>query len=111
MRGVSAEPLLGPIDLRRAARSGRLAWVIVGGESGPRARPMDDDWVRSLRDQCAEFGVPFFFKQWGGVFKNRNGRSLDDRTWSALPESKLTVPSAERNLAKPGTTTETAVHG
>lgn len=66
VRYVSAEPLLGPVDLRPwLVATPRLDWVIVGGESGPGARPMHPDWVRSLRDQCAEAGVPFFFKQWG----------------------------------------------
>lgn len=69
LRFVSAEPLLGPIDLDRAdldARvDGGIDWVIAGGESGPKARPMHPDWVRSLRDQCAVSGIPFFFKQWG----------------------------------------------
>ena len=71
---------------------------------------MDADWVRSLRDQCADFGVPFFFKQWGGVFKNRNGRSLDDATWSALPESNPTQPLSTRNSTKPARAAESALH-
>ncbi len=62
---VSVEPLLEPLDLRPWLRS--IDWVIVGGESGPNARPMNAEWVRSLRDQCVEYSVPFFFKQWGGV--------------------------------------------
>jgi protein gp37 len=85
VRGISAEPLLGPIDLTRALQSGLLSWVIVGGESGPHARPVDPRWVRDLRDQCVAERVPFFFKQWGGVFKNRHGRSLDNRTWDEMP--------------------------
>jgi len=86
VRGLSIEPLIGPIDLRRALQTSRLSWVIVGGESGPRARLMNADWVRSLRDQCLEARVPFFFKQWGGVFKNRTGRVLDGRTWDEMPD-------------------------
>ena len=85
-RFISFEPLLGPvghIDL-----SG-IDWVIVGGESGPCARPMLKDWVIEIRDQCIEEGVPFFFKQWGGVRKKANGRRLDGRLWSELPEAML----------------------
>jgi protein gp37 len=59
--------------------------VIAGGESGHGARPMRIEWVRSIRDQCQEAGVPFFFKRWGGVRKNRAGRMLDDRTWDEFP--------------------------
>lgn len=79
---LSLEPLLGPLsslDLRG------IDWVIVGGESGPRARPMDPAWVVDIRDQCADAGVPFFFKQWGGVFKTRTGRALEGRTWDEMP--------------------------
>jgi len=64
----------------------RLDWVIVGGESGPGARPMHPDWARSLRDQCTAAGVPFFFKQWGGVHKKAAGRLLDGRVWDERPE-------------------------
>src|SRR4051794_33496579 len=74
VRFLSIEPLLedlGDLDLRG------IHWVIVGGESGPGARPMNADWVRSIRDQCLEQEVPFFFKQWGGVRKKQNGRVLD----------------------------------
>jgi len=79
---VSFEPLLGPIhDLDLEG----IDWVIVGGESGPKARPMDPDWVREIRDQCLSAKVPFFFKQWGGVIKKRNGRVLDGRTWDQMP--------------------------
>ena len=79
---LSLEPLLGPLpnlDLRG------IDWVIVGGESGPRARPMDPTWARDLRDQCVAAGVAFFFKQWGGVWKSRTGRTLDGRTWDEMP--------------------------
>lgn len=62
-----------------------IGWVIVGGESGPGARPMDAAWVRDFRDQCVRAGVPFFFKQWGGVRKSTTGRLLDGRTWDELP--------------------------
>ena len=82
VRFVSFEPLLGPIvdvDL-----SG-MHWVIVGGESGPGARPMQTWWVEELRDACREQNVPFFFKQWGGVRKKTTGRLLAGRTWDELP--------------------------
>ncbi|MDE0625085.1 MAG: DUF5131 family protein [Bryobacterales bacterium] len=81
VRWISAEPLLGPIDLRGAG----LDWVVAGGESGPRARPTDPEWVRSLRNQCEYLGVPFFFKQWGGVCPKAGGRVLDGRTWDGMP--------------------------
>jgi len=79
---VSAEPLIGPLDIDLTG----MDWLIVGGESGPHARPMDPEWVRSLRDKCIGAGVPFFFKQWGGVHKKRNGRELDGRIWEEFPE-------------------------
>ncbi|MEZ4253898.1 MAG: DUF5131 family protein, partial [Polyangiales bacterium] len=60
-------------------------WVIVGGESGPRARPMDPAWVTDLRDQCRRARVAFFFKQWGGTNKKKTGRELDGRTWDEMP--------------------------
>jgi protein gp37 len=80
---LSLEPLLGP--LRKLNLCG-IDWVIVGGESGPGARPMNPDWVRDIRDQCIRANVPFFFKQWGGPIKNRTGRVLDGRTWDQMPE-------------------------
>jgi protein gp37 len=82
IRFLSIEPLLedlGPFDL-----SG-IRWVIVGGESGPGARPMDKRWVRSIRSQCRAGKVPFFFKQWGGVRKGNAGRELDGRTYDEFP--------------------------
>ncbi|MEX2271475.1 MAG: phage Gp37/Gp68 family protein [Vicinamibacterales bacterium] len=82
VRFLSVEPLLedlGVVDLTD------IDWVIVGGESGPRARPMDPTWVRNLRDQCMDAHVPFFFKQWGGVQKSLHGRRLDGRLHSAFP--------------------------
>lgn len=80
-RGVSAEPLLGPIDIGNA----RPDWIIAGGESGPQARAMDVQWVRSLRDQCARSGVAFHFKQWGGTSSKRNGCALDGREHKDFP--------------------------
>jgi protein gp37 len=82
-RFLSVEPLLGP--LRRLPLS-RIGWVIVGGESGPGARTMDPNWARAIRDRCKDRGVPFFFKQWGGVRKKETGRTLDGRTWDELPD-------------------------
>jgi protein gp37 len=82
VRFLSVEPLLGPID---DLPLDGLHWIIVGGESGPGARPMDPAWARSIRDRCVAAGVPFFFKQWGGTNKKRTGRVLDDRTWDEMP--------------------------
>ena len=82
VRFVSVEPLLGPVP--RLPLAG-IHWVIVGGESGPGARPMEAAWVRSIRDQCSGASVAFFFKQWGGVRKKETGRILDGRTWDEMP--------------------------
>lgn len=80
---ISFEPLLGPIpDLDLTG----IDWVIVGGESGPGARPMKKEWVTEIRDRCLEASVPFFFKQWGGTRKKVAGRILEDRTWDQFPE-------------------------
>jgi len=79
---LSLEPLLGPLPNLDLSN---IDWVIVGGESGPRARPMDPFWVCDIRDQCQSAGVAFFFKQWGGVLKSRTGRDLDGRTWEQMP--------------------------
>jgi protein gp37 len=79
---LSLEPLLGPL---RKLNLREIDWVIVGGESGPNARPVDPAWVTDLRDQCLKARVPFFFKQWGGVQKKRAGRRLDGRTWDEMP--------------------------
>jgi protein gp37 len=83
-RFLSIEPLLGPIP--RLPLSG-IHWVIVGGESGPGARPMLEEWVLQIRDRCIARNVPFFFKQWGGVHKAKSGRVLQGSTWDELPES------------------------
>lgn len=73
-----------------------IDWAIVGGESGPRARPMDPAWVTDLRDQCQKARVPFFFKQWGGKNKKRAGRLLEGRTWDEMPASStFRVPSGD----------------
>lgn len=79
---LSIEPLLE--GLGRFSLSG-VQWVIVGGESGPGARPLKKEWVTSIRDQCNSAGIPFFFKQWGGVRKKKAGRELDGRTYDAFP--------------------------
>lgn len=81
-RILSIEPLLGPID--NLDLTG-IAWVIVGGESGPQARPMRREWVLDIRDRCQRADVPFFFKQWGGIHKKQTGRTLDGRTWDEMP--------------------------
>lgn len=108
VRFVSLEPLLGPITLTELqparevevdslngkhgihrplqGRNQTLNWVIVGGESGPQARPMHPDWARTIRDQCIAAGVPFFFKQWGGCDKKASGRLLDGREWNEFPK-------------------------
>jgi protein gp37 len=94
VRFLSIEPLLedlGEIDLAG------ITWVIVGGESGPGARPMKREWVVSIRKQCRMQGVPFFFKQWGGVRKAKNGRLLDGRTYDEYPERIVaSIPDKSR---------------
>lgn len=89
VRFLSVEPLLeglGPLKL------GGIDWVIVGGESGPGARPMDASWVRDVRDQCQDRSVAFFFKQWGGVRKSQTGRTLDGRTYDEYPGGTANTP-------------------
>jgi protein gp37 len=95
VRFLSVEPLLE--DLGEINLEG-IHWVIVGGESGRNARPMRQEWVLSLRDQCEAAGVPFFFKQWGGVNKKRAGRSLGGRTYDAMPPrvSRAAPPRPDR---------------
>lgn len=88
---LSLEPLLGPLD---SLNLDGIDWAIAGGESGPSARPMPAEWVRSIRDQCKAARVAFHFKQWGGVNKKRTGRTLDGRTWDELPKRNAkTVPN------------------
>lgn len=82
---LSVEPLIGPISKMNLKG---INWVIVGGESGPGARPLEREWVVSIRDQCLKAKVPFFFKQWGGVQKKKTGRLLDGRTWDQMPVDK-----------------------
>ena len=83
VRFLSLEPLIGPLGTLDLTD---IHWAIVGGESGPGARPMDVNWVRDIRKQCAEQGTEFFFKQWGGVNKKRTGRKLDGRYYDNMPE-------------------------
>ena len=79
---ISFEPLLGPIcDLRLDG----IDWVIVGGESGNKARPIEADWVRPIRDYCLDKNIPFFFKQWGGKNKKKNGKELDGKIYNEFP--------------------------
>lgn len=82
IRFLSMEPLIGPVDDLNLKG---IHWVIVGGESGPGARPIEVKWVRSIRDNCRKQKVPFFFKQWGGVQKSKTGRLLDRREWNEMP--------------------------
>jgi len=87
VRFLSIEPLIGPVGMLDLTG---IDWVIVGGESGPGARPMHSDWVREVRDQCLRQGVAFFFKQWGGLRPKSGGRELDGREWNQFPD----VPSS-----------------
>ena len=95
LRFLSLEPLLGPLS--NLNLSG-IHWVIVGGESGPGARPLKSDWVIEIRDQCLAAGVPFFFKQWGGVNKKKSGRLLNGHTWDGFPEQISPAPNAIMKL-------------
>lgn len=79
---LSLEPLLGPLT---SLNLEKIDWVIVGGESGWRARSIEEPWIVDIRDQCQQAGVPFFFKQWGGTNKKKTGRLLEGRTWDELP--------------------------
>jgi protein gp37 len=88
VRFLSVEPLLGPVTLDLSG----IHWVIVGGESGPSARPMDPAWARNVRDQCLSAGVAFFFKQWGGRTPKAGGRLLDGRTWDEFPATRAPEP-------------------
>jgi protein gp37 len=84
-RFLSCEPLLGPLpDLDLTG----IDWVIAGGESGPRARPVEEKWLVELRDQCLQADVPYFFKQWGGRSPKAGGRTLQGRTWDEMPRTR-----------------------
>jgi protein gp37 len=105
VRFISAEPLLGSLfedGPRRATLNLHgVSWVIVGGESGPRARPMNARWAREIRDACAAVGVPFFFKQWGGRTPKAGGRMLDRRLHDEMPT--ITALGRTASLFRPGT--------
>jgi protein gp37 len=100
VRFLSVEPLLEHLGVMNLKG---ISWVIVGGESGPGARPMNAAWVRSIRAQCRAVGVAFFFKQWGGVRKSETGRSLDGRTYSEFPQRvQITPPTLDIRREKLG---------
>jgi protein gp37 len=90
---LSLEPLLGPLN---HLNLDGIDWAIAGGESGPGARPMEPEWVRSTRDQCVRAGVAFHFKQWGGVNKKRAGRVLDGRLWNEWPHTNSAAAQVEQ---------------
>jgi protein gp37 len=92
---ISFEPLLEGLGTINLAG---IHWAIVGGESGPGARPMEKTWVVEIREQCLAAGVPFFFKQWGGTHKKKAGRLLDGRTWDTLP--KVLAPSPRTTVPR-----------
>ena len=94
-RFLSVEPLLEHLDLNLTG----IHWVIVGGESGPNARKMERIWVESIRLQCSAAGVPFFFKQWGGVQKSRNGRMLNGRTYDEIPLIPVRTAKERMNIS------------
>ncbi len=87
---LSMEPLIGPVT---EMNLDNIDWVIVGGESGPRSRPIEKKWVLGIRDQCKKAYVPFFFKQWGGTNKKKTGRLLQGRTWDELPRNVHLIPA------------------
>ncbi|AVH72259.1 DUF5131 family protein [Nostoc sp. 'Lobaria pulmonaria (5183) cyanobiont'] len=95
-RFLSCEPLLGSLTLCLDD----LHWIIVGGESGVGARPMNIEWVRDIREQCIQANVPFFFKQWGGVQKKKYGRELDGRTWDSFPENVADTSTKQVSVLK-----------
>lgn len=86
VRFISIEPLIGPTG---PLNLDGIDWVIVGGESGPGARPMKVEWVRDIRDQCAARGIAFFFKQWGGIRPKSGGREIDGREWNDFPDRQV----------------------
>ena len=88
VRFISAEPLLGPLD---DLDLDGIDWLIAGGESGPKHRPVKEEWLLDLRDRCLDAGVPFFFKQWGGVRPKSGGRCLQGREWNDMPTTVATA--------------------
>jgi protein gp37 len=97
VRFLSIEPLIAPLGTLDLIG---IDWIIVGGESGPGARPMDPQWVRDIRDQCARAGVAFFFKQWGGLRPKFGGRTLDGREWSEFPAVPRRALQDRRRMSK-----------
>ncbi len=97
LRFLSIEPLLEGLPTLDLVG---IDWVIVGGESGPGARQLDPRWVRDIRDRCRSAKVPFFFKQWGGVFKSRRGRLLDGRTWDEFPDVERRTEKRELSVRR-----------
>lgn len=95
VRFLSCEPLIGPIP--KLPLDG-IHWVIVGGESGPHARPMEEAWVTQIRDRCKSFDVPFFFKQWGGVRKHETGRKLEGKLWDEWPRESCVGAACKSRL-------------
>jgi protein gp37 len=95
VRFISAEPLLGPLE---GLDLDGIDWLISGGESGPRHRPVRVEWLRDLRDRCEAEGVAYFFKQWGGFRSKSGGRDLDGRTWDELPVAHEHAPDRPRPL-------------
>jgi protein gp37 len=91
VRFISAEPLLGYLEGLNLAD---IHWLIAGGESGPKHRPVKVDWLRYVRDLCLDAEVPFFFKQWGGIRSKSGGRILDGQVWNEMPEHSLDAPLA-----------------
>lgn len=96
VRFLSLEPLLGPLGKLNLKD---IRWVIVGGESGPRFRPLRAEWVREVKDQCCDSGIAFFFKQWGGIRPKAGGNTFDGSTWLEYP--RLRVHCAETTLPEP----------
>ncbi len=99
VRFLSCEPLLGPLP---SLDFTDLGWVIVGGESGPNHRPMEAEWVRSIRDRSIAHDVPFFFKQWGGHTPKAGGRDLDGLTWDEMPNGQREILIAPRSVSPTG---------
>lgn len=85
---LSCEPLIGPLPKMKLKK---IDWVIVGGESGRKPRPMDVDWVLNIQEQCAKANVAFFFKQWGGTSKKKTGRLLNGKTYDEMPEATISL--------------------
>jgi protein gp37 len=92
---LSLEPLIGSLGKLNLKN---MDWIIVGGESGPKARPIQQEWIVEIRNQCQQAKVPFFFKQWGGVQKKKAGRTLEGRTWDEMPASHMRVMASNGKI-------------